>query len=261
MKIRPPAVAGTFYPGEPTALRTRVLELMTAARPGQTGPLKALVAPHAGYVYSGPIAASAYAALEQSSAPVSRVVLLGPAHRVAFRGLALPSATHFETPLGLVSLDLGAGAALADLPQVRTFDRAHAEEHGLEVHLPFLQEVVGELLLVPLVVGEATAQEVAEVLARLWGGEETLIVVSTDLSHYLDDETARRRDQATAEIILQLGWDRLGEGDACGRFPLAGLLFEAARRGLQARLLDLRNSADTAGPRNQVVGYGAFAIG
>ncbi|MEQ8194650.1 MAG: AmmeMemoRadiSam system protein B, partial [Rhodospirillales bacterium] len=219
---------------------------------------KAIIAPHAGYIYSGPIAASVYARLKPLRGRIERVVLLGPCHRVAVRGLALSGADAFATPLGNVPVDKEAVAALAGLPQVSTFDATHAQEHSLEVHLPFLQEILGAFKLVPLVVGDASADQVAEVLERLWGGPETLIVVSSDLSHYLDYDTANRLDRETCAAIESLDFTRIGRDQACGRIPVSGLLALAKRRGLGVDTLDLRNSGDTAGPRDRVVGYGAW---
>ncbi len=256
-KIREPAVAGMFYPADENELRRTVDEFLAAAKPLAVEP-KAIVAPHAGYIYSGAVAASAYKALEKMAGRIRRVVLLGPAHRVAFHGLALSSADYFATPLGLVPTDKEAAEALSDLPQVRVFDEAHMLEHSLEVHLPFLQRTLDRFTLVPLVVGDATAEEVAEVLERLWDGPETLIVVSSDLSHYLDYDTARRVDQTTRRAIENLEPEAIGYHDACGRNPVNGLLLAARRHGLKATTVDLRNSGDTAGPRDQVVGYGAW---
>lgn len=254
---RPAAVAGHFYPGEGKTLADTVSSLLGVAQLGP--PPKAIVAPHAGYVYSGPIAASAYARLKPQAGHIARVVLLGPTHRVAVRGLATPGAAAFATPLGVVPLDQEALQGIADLPQVVASPAAHAMEHSLEVHLPFLQTVLGEFKLVPLAVGDATREEVAEVLERLWGGEETLIVVSSDLSHYLPYEAAKRVDGATAKAILALE-ARVNHEQACGATALNGLLVVAQRRGLAVELLDLRNSGDTAGDRSRVVGYGAFAF-
>ncbi|HHC71284.1 MAG TPA: AmmeMemoRadiSam system protein B [Thiotrichales bacterium] len=256
-RIRYPAVAGMFYPADPDELADQIRHFMAAAPKCPVIP-KAIVVPHAGYPYSGAVAASAYACLEQARGQVSRVILLGPAHRVPVRGLAASSATHFQTPLGAVPVDVAAVESLLDLPQVRVMDAAHAEEHSLEVHLPFLQMVLGDFAVVPLVVGEAAPGEVAEVLDRLWGGPETLIVISSDLSHYLPYEAARRIDSRTAEAIEELHPEAIGYDQACGRNPLNGLLLAARRHGLRAQTLDLRNSGDTAGPRNQVVGYGAW---
>lgn len=257
--IRQPAVAGTFYPAEPSALRALVTDYLAAASTEGVAP-KALIAPHAGYIYSGPVAASVYALLKPARGTIKRVILLGPAHRVAFQGLALPSSDFFATPLGDIAIDKQAIAALKDLPQVRVLDTAHATEHSLEVHLPFLQEVLGDFQLVPIVVGDASAAEVGEVLERLWGGPETLIVISSDLSHYHGYQTAREMDAATSRAIETLRFEDLGFEDACGRLPVSGLLYVARRRGLSVRTLDLRNSGDTAGPRDQVVGYGAYAV-
>jgi MEMO1 family protein len=260
MTIRPPAVAGSFYPDRADGLRAAVEGFLAGAQawPAERAP-KAVIAPHAGYVYSGPVAGYAFAALRAAATTVRRVVVIGPSHFVPVRGLAVPSATAFRTPLGDVPLDGAALAAIADLPQVRRADTPHRDEHALDVELPFLQLMLGAFALVPLVVGEALPAEVAEVLARLWGGEETAIVVSSDLSHYLDYGTAQRRDAATAAAIEALDPD-IGPDDACGHLPLGGFLIEARRRGLEALRLDLRNSGDTAGPRERVVGYGAWAF-
>jgi hypothetical protein len=260
--VRPPAVAGTFYPRGPKRLADEIDRLLETGAPAarETRTPKALIAPHAGIVYSGPIAASAFRLLAPARGRIRRVVLLGPSHFVPFRGLAPPSAGAFATPLGEIAVDREALASLADLPQVAERDDAHAREHSLELHLPFLQRALGEFSLVPLAVGLAEPEEVAAVLDRLWDGEETVVSVSTDLSHYLPYETARRRDRATAEAILALRGEAVGRDDACGREPLRGLLHAARARGLAAELLDLRSSGDTAGDRRQVVGYGAFAF-
>lgn len=258
---RPAAVAGLFYPADPALLAREVTAMLRAvpamAVAGEN--IKALVVPHAGYVYSGPIAATAYAALAQAATRIRRVVLLGPAHRVAFHGLALPDADAFETPLGIVPLDAGAMRALANFPQISINAAAHAREHSLEVQVPFLQTVLGEFSLLPLVVGMATPEQVAELLERVWGGDETLIVISSDLSHYLPFAAAQTHDRQAAQTILQLQ-STLDHEQACGATPLNGLMLAARRRGLKPHLLDLRNSGDTAGPRDGVVGYGAFAF-
>lgn len=258
-KTRHPAVAGMFYPDDPAELRKVIGRFLAAVN--STGPVpKALIAPHAGYIYSGPVAASVYARLAPLRGTVSRVVLLGPAHRVGFRGLALSGADYFLTPFGQIAVDRTAAQTLGDLPQVRVHDAAHAEEHSLEVHLPFLQELLGDFRLVPIVVGDASPEDVAEVLERLWGGPETLIVVSSDLSHYHDYATAQKLDRATSQAIEGLRYEDIGYEDACGRTPVGGLLCYARRHGLKARTLDLRNSGDTAGPRDRVVGYGAYVL-
>jgi hypothetical protein len=258
-QIRSAAVAGAFYPGSARELSAMVRRLLDDAGTPGTGPApKAIIAPHAGYIYSGAVAASVYARLKPLRGRIDRVVLLGPCHRVAVRGLALSGADAFATPLGDVPVDKDAGAAIADLPQVRTVDATHAQEHSLEVHLPFLQEVLGAFTLVPLVVGDASAEEVADVLERLWGGPETLIVISSDLSHYLDYDTASRLDRETCSAIEALDHTRIGYDQACGRIPVSGLLAVAKRRGLSVTTLDLRNSGDTAGGRDRVVGYGAW---
>jgi AmmeMemoRadiSam system protein B len=257
---RPPAVAGLFYPAHPAELSAGVRALLQAA-PVAAEPRipKALIVPHAGYVYSGPVAGQAYARLRPLAGRITRVVLLGPVHRVPVRGLALPQTTVFATPLGEIPLDTEAMAALADLPQVVISEPAHAQEHSLEVHLPFLQTVLGAFRLLPLAVGDASATEVAEVLARVWGGAETLIVVSSDLSHYLPYLEAQRTDRETVRHILALRPD-LDHHAACGATPVNGLLEFAGQHALQAELIDLRNSGDTAGDRSRVVGYAAIAF-
>ena len=262
MSIRPPAVAGAFYPGVAPVLEADVARLLADAEPpaGRGALVKALIVPHAGYPYSGPVAASAYALLRDGEARVRRVVLLGPAHRVPVRGLAASGADAFETPLGVVPLDREGLEALRDLPQVVVSDEAHAAEHSLEVQLPFLQRVLGDFVLLPLVVGDASDEEVAEALERVWGGDETLILISSDLSHYHDYATARSLDAATCRAIERLDAAAVDWESACGRVPVRGLLGAARRHGLEPRTLDLRSSGDTAGDRDRVVGYGAWAF-
>jgi len=257
--IRQPAVAGMFYPADPRELQAMLNGFLAEAEAAGPPP-KALIAPHAGYVYSGPVAASVYARLAAARERIQRVVLLGPAHRVGFLGLAASGADVFRSPLGDVPIDREAVASLADLPQVHLLEEAHALEHSLEVHLPFLQAVLGEFSLVPLVVGDAGAEEVAEVLERLWGGDETLIVISSDLSHYHDYTTAQRMDRATSKAIEEGRAGDIGYEDACGRNGILGLLAAAKHHGLHGHTVDLRNSGDTAGPRDQVVGYGAYVF-
>ena len=259
LSVRPPAVAGLFYPAEPATLERSIEQMLGRApsRPGATP--KAIIAPHAGYVYSGPIAANAYALLAPARDVIKRVVLLGPTHRVAVRGLALPGVDRFATPLGTVDLDKEAVEALRDIPCVGVSAEAHALEHSLEVHLPFLQTVLSEFRLVPLAVGHAGADEVARVLDRLWGGPETLIVVSSDLSHYLSYREAQSVDRATCDAILGLRTD-IDHDQACGATPVTGLTLTAQRKELKPELIDLRNSGDTAGDKNRVVGYASFAF-
>jgi AmmeMemoRadiSam system protein B len=252
-RVRRPAVAGTFYPSGGPALRSAIADCAARAVPSiPPARPKALIAPHAGYMYSGPIAATAYGTLAPWRAAVHRVILLGPSHHVALRG--------FLTPLGPVPVDAGAVLALQELPFVRCRDDAHAAEHSLEVHLPFLQVALDRFRIAPLVVGDATAVEVAEALDNVWDGDETLIVVSTDLSHYLPYERARAIDAETGESIRRLDIRAIDGSRACGYRALNGLLTAAAQRGLAVTSLDQRNSGDIAGARDRVVGYGAYAL-
>jgi len=257
--IRPPAVAGIFYPADARQLAHDVQTYLaeTAALVALTP--KALIVPHAGYIYSGAIAASAYAALKGIAPRIRRVVLLGPTHRFAVQGLALPDADAFDTPLGRIPLDKEAVRAISDLPQVDVSSAAHEQEHSLEVQLPFLQNVLEDFTLLPLAVGMATPEEVAEVLEIVWGGDETLIVISSDLSHYLPYAAAQIVDAKTADDIIHLR-QPIGHEQACGGTPISGLLIAARKHHLQPHLLDLRNSGDTAGSRDRVVGYAAFAF-
>lgn len=257
--FRPPAVAGSFYPGDPAALAASVDRLLAAFPATSGAPPKVLIVPHAGYIYSGATAAAAYAKLLPLRQKIRRVVLLGPTHRVAVSGLALPASAAFATPLGEIRLDIEAMAQVRDLPQVVVSDRVHAQEHSLEVQLPFLQRALDDFSLVPLAVGDAAPESVAEVLERLWGGPETLIVISSDLSHFLPYAAARQVDRDTCQQILHFATD-LEPTQACGAFPLNGLLLAAGRRDLQPELLELCNSGDTAGDRQRVVGYAAFAL-
>ena len=257
--VRPAAVAGKFYPSSAAMLLREVEQMLDSASQKQQLRPKAIIVPHAGYVYSGPVAASVYAALSAMRGTLQRVVLLGPTHRVAVDGLAVPSSTAFATPLGNVPVDRQAIAAIEDLPQVLVHDGTHAQEHSLEVQLPFLQTVLGEFSLLPLAVGQASPEAVAEVLERVWGGEETLIVISSDLSHYLPYDVARRIDARTAQHILDLD-PTIDHQQACGATPVNGLLLAARLHGLHGQMLDLRNSGDTAGDKARVVGYGAFAF-
>jgi MEMO1 family protein len=259
--VRPAAVAGMFYPASPGALEAQVRAyLEQAPRPAEPAARpKAMIVPHAGYVYSGPIAATAYARIAAAREDIRRVVLLGPAHHVRLRGLAVPTADSFATPCGEVEVDRAAVARALDLPQVSESDRAHALEHSLEVQLPFLQALLSKFRLVPFAVGDAAAAQVAEVIDLLWGAAETLIVVSSDLSHYHSYDQARSLDRSSAQTVVELS-PTLDHTQACGALPINGLLTVARRRGLRPELLDLRNSGDTAGGRVRVVGYASFVF-
>jgi AmmeMemoRadiSam system protein B len=257
-RARPPAVAGLFYPDDPYELRAIVQRYLDAAPPPAARP-KAIIVPHAGYVYSGRVAATAYRQLVGLEPPIERVILAGPSHRVPVQGIAVSSVAAFETPLGSVPLDVATIHRLLELPQVQSSDLPHRMEHSLEVQIPFLQMTLGDFSLVPLAVGGVTPSAFAEVLDACWGGPETLVVISSDLSHYRDYDAAREIDTATAQAIVEQRGN-LHDEQACGCRLLNGLALVARRHQLEVRALDLRNSGDTSGDRSRVVGYGAFAL-
>ncbi len=267
-QIRPCAVAGRFYPSDPAVLQQDVDHYVQPDRPGPDfdRPIKAIIAPHAGYIYSAPIAGSAYRCVVDLRGKIRRVVLIGPAHYVAFSGLAVSSADIFETPLGNIAVDTECVHKLVDSQIVNIHDEAHAPEHGLEVHLPFLIHCLADrnsgvdFSLVPLLFGDVSYEHTSDVLDPFLDEPQTLIVVSSDLSHYHDYESARRLDRETADAILAGRGDVITSSRACGHNAIRGLLSCVNSRGLRVTELDLRNSGDTAGPRDRVVGYGAFAI-
>lgn len=261
MRSRAPAVAGMFYSDKPQELAAAVRAFLAQATPPATPtPPKAIIAPHAGYIYSGPVAGTAYAALATRGKDIERVVLVGPSHRVAFDGVATSSANAFETPLGPVSVDREAVAALVKAGAAREFERPHESEHSLEVHLPFIKVVCPDARLVPLLAGDGDWRAVMKALALVWGGDETAVVISSDLSHYLDHASAQRVDSATAKAIERLAAGEIDFEQACGATGINAVLALAAEKKLLCTTLDLRNSGDTAGPRERVVGYGAFAL-
>ena len=257
--VRRAAVAGMFYPGEAGLLARQVDDFVARSPRGPERRPKALVVPHAGYIYSGPVAAAAYGLLREAAESIRRVVLLGPSHYVPLRGMAVPASSAFDTPLGRIPLDLAGIQRALTLDAVRLGDEAHLREHSLEVQLPFLQRCLGEFTLLPVVVGSCESEQVAELIESEWGDQETLLVISTDLSHYLAYERARETDRLTAEHILSLRPDLSGD-QACGCYALNGLLLAAQRHAMDVDTIDLRNSGDTAGPADRVVGYGAFAL-
>jgi AmmeMemoRadiSam system protein B len=256
--VRQPAVAGAFYSGNKGVLANDIKAFLDSTTPvkGQASP-KAIVVPHAGYIYSGQTAAIAYSHLVAGCKTIKRVILLGPVHRVSVRGLALPGADAFATPLGEIELDQAAIASISHLHQIVVSPTAHAQEHSLEVQLPFLQSVLDEFKLVPLAVGDTTPAEIAEILDILWGGSETLIVISSDLSHFLPYDIAQKVDSETVQNILDMKVS-LTHNQACGGAPINGLVLAARRHHLKPKLLDLCNSGDTAGDKNRVVGYASF---
>lgn len=259
-RVRPPAVAGLFYPEDPDELRRAVTGYIDACqRSTPARRPKALIVPHAGYPYSGPVAGSAYRLLRDSHAHIRHVVLLGPSHRVPLRGLAVPSAESFATPLGEVPLDTINRQRLRELGLVGISDVPHAAEHSLEVQLPFLQVVLEEFDILPIALGLSPPDQVARALEGAWNGGDTLIVVSSDLSHYHTSEEARQLDAEATHAILERRSD-LPDEQACGARAINGLMQVARRRGLVVELLDQRNSGDTAGDRSRVVGYGSYAV-
>ena len=256
---RQPAVAGTFYPANPKQLHQMLDGYLNDAENGAKVP-KAIIAPHAGYVYSGPVAATAYVRLKKAHDRITRVVIIGPSHRVAFSGLAVSKAQSFITPLGPIAVDREAVEIITELPFVDYLEQAHAYEHSLEVHLPFLQEMLDDFKIVPIVAGDASPEQVSQVIDALWGGDETLIVISSDLSHYHDYATAKQLDKATSEAIEHLQYERLAFESACGKVAVSGLIKLAREKSLTIKTIDLRNSGDTSGDKSRVVGYGAYVI-
>lgn len=256
---RPTAVAGLFYPTLPSVLAEMVNnDLAQASPPTETHIPKALIVPHAGYIYSGPVAASAYQYLSPIRHIIKRVVIIGPSHRLSFRGVALSSADYFETPLGAIPIDKAAQAKLADIAGVQILDLAHATEHSLEVQLPFLQQVLDEFTIVPIVAGDASPKLIEQLIATLWGGPETIFIISSDLSHYHDYHTAQQLDRSTSQDIIDLDFRAVDSNNACGSVGIQGLLKFAHQHPLKPFVIDLRNSGDTAGSKNSVVGYGAY---
>lgn len=254
--VKSPVVAGTFFPAEAEELRRKIRGYLNAAN-GDSVKMRAIIVPHAGYRYSGAVAASAYARIRDQRNAIHRVVILGPSHYLPFNGLAISGVATFSTPLGDVLVDAkGAEKALA-FSQVHLLNEAFEDEHAVEVQLPFLQETLGKFSIVPLLTGDATPDEAAEVLEALWEGG-TLIIVSSDLSHFHSERMARRIDHATARAIEECRPQDIGLEEACGHIAVKGLLKAARGRGLTARTLDLRNSGDTADISGKVVGYGAF---
>ncbi len=259
--IRIPSVSGAFYPAEPDKLASMIDRYLAMVSPrGDTPRPKAIIVPHAGYIFSGPVAATAYAQLRAFRDSITRVVVLAPAHRLPFRGLAVSDAKAFRTPLGDIPVDAETLKNLKQKPFVATLDAAFDGEHSLEVQLPFLQRVLANFTLTPLIVGHAEPEQVREVLEATWGGDETLIVISSDLSHFLDYDAARERDAKTTRAIEERNPAAIDFHDACGRIPISGLLLAAKEHHLAVATLDLRNSGDTAGSRDRVVGYGAYRL-
>ena len=258
---RPPAVAGMFYPGPASELEQSV-ELYLQQAPVEPLPKrpKAMIVPHAGYIYSAPVAASAYKLLQPFADEISQVILLGPSHRVPFTGIASSSAEAFDTPLGAIPLNRNSIDRINQLPFVVPYDEAHQQEHSLEVQLPFLQKVLSDFTLVPLVIGQASDEQVGQLIEYLWDEPGTLFLISSDLSHYLDYDTARQYDFATMKAIEQLEPQKIQYEQACGRTGIAGLLLAAKNHHLKVKTLDIRNSGDTAGSKDQVVGYGSWVF-
>ncbi len=260
MTIRPAAVAGMFYSDDPDQLSSDVSYYLQHAEASTKPAPKAIIVPHAGYIYSAPIAASAYRQLQSAKHKIKQVILLGPSHRVAFKGIATPDVDFFSTPLGNIKINQSLCAKAEALDFVHINPLAHAQEHSLEVQLPFLQSVLNEFELTPLVVGDCEPNDVAQLLELLWGDDETLIVISSDLSHYHNYTAAQKLDQKTSLAIENCQPEKISFEDACGRSPLNGLLTLAIKKHLKIDTIDLRNSGDTAGDKQRVVGYGAYVV-
>lgn len=258
--IRPAAVAGLFYPSNTLELQQQVQQYLTRNDIPQTPAPLAIVTPHAGYVYSGATAGVAWASVAARAESIYRVVLLGPSHRVALRGVATSTADYWQTPLGRIGLDKDAAEHLQLLPFVIASDKAHAREHSLEVQVPFIQTVFANATLLPLVVGDATPEQIASLLKPYWEDPHSLIAVSSDLSHYHDYRTAQQLDRQTSDAIEHFDIQAIGPEQACGCRPLCGLLKLAAEARCRITTLDLCNSGDTAGDRQRVVGYGAYVV-
>jgi len=258
-RIRPPAVAGLFYPDRPAELRDAVSDYLAQAPAAAAAPPKALIVPHAGYVYSGAVAAAAYSQIAHRRSQIRRVVLIGPSHRVYLQGMAVPTAEAFQTPLGVVPIDQELKARVLSHAQVAEADEPHASEHCLEVQLPFLQMLLDDFTLLPVALGSVAPPAVASMLDEVWGGDETLVLVSSDLSHYLPYDAARKLDSITIDAILRCDTHLTGE-QACGCIGINGLSQLARQRGLNIAEIARCNSGDTAGDRHRVVGYGAFAL-
>lgn len=256
--VRPNAVAGLFYPADAIKLSKHIAADMAACQTKQMFRPKVLIVPHAGYIYSGSVAASAYQYLQPFKATIKRVVLIGPSHRIPFEGLAISTTDWFETPMGLIAVDRQAESQIISIDGVQALEQAHAREHSLEVQLPFLQYLLDDFKIVPIVTGHASPQLITKVLDKLGGGTETLVVISSDLSHYLDYDSARETDTKTSQAIINMN-NRIIDGyHACGSVAINGLLLYARQHQLQGHILDLRNSGDTTGKRDSVVGYGAY---
>jgi len=258
--IRPATVAGSFYPENPDYLHSEVRRYLDAAPVPSGRPPKAIIVPHAGYVYSAPVAAQGYKALSQAKGVVTRVVLMGPTHKVAVPGFALSGAEVFDMPLAPISVDVDAVDKLAEREDAQVMDLAHAQEHSLEVQLPFIYEALGDVDIVPVLAGDCSFDQVADVLDELWGGDETAIVVSSDLSHYLSYDDCVTLDTVTTHAIETFSPEKINRPQACGRLPIGGLLKCAQQRSMKVKTLDVKNSGDTAGPRGQVVGYGSWTF-
>ncbi len=257
MNVRQPAVAGMFYPQDRLILEQTIKQFIAQAEQYNPPP-KALIVPHAGYIYSGYTAAQAYASLQSKSATIKKIVLLGPAHTMYFKGIAYDPATYVATPLGDIEQDTGLLAKISSLPYVYSLPQAHQKEHCLEVQWPFCQVLFNQFTLLSLVVGETEPEQVAELLELVWGGDETLIIISSDLSHYLAYNEAQKEDTQTCLAISTLNFESLIHHNACGFYPLRGFLHYARQHQLCGRLVDLRNSGDTAGSKERVVGYSSY---
>ena len=259
MKNKKADVAGLFYPAEPKELREMIEVFISNAKVAQNL-TRAIIAPHAGYVYSGPIAGSAYRALYSSKETIKNVVIMSPSHNISFDGVATHSADSFSTPLGDLHVNKEIKETISNLPFVKELDNAFIREHALEVHLPFIQHTLPQAKIVPLIVGHTYPEEIQMLLETLWPDPTNAFVISSDLSHFLSYVQAQKIDSLTAKQIEKLLYKEIHHEQCCGFFPLRGLLKFAKEHGLKITALDLRNSADTAGDKGRVVGYGSFIV-
>ena len=259
-KIKQADVAGMFYPGEEASLRQMVDGFIQKALSFDLRP-RAIIAPHAGYIYSGSIAGTAYKTIAAVRDQIENVIIMSPAHRFYLRGIALHMADAFATPLGNIPVNIGIVKKIKQFSSVQWEERSFIQEHGLETHLPFIQRAFKPgIKIVPMIVGECQESEVAEILESVWEDPRNFVIISSDLSHFHSYADAKKLDRNTVDLIQNLDSQSLDTEFACGHYPICGLLNLARNRKLKIKALDIRSSGDTAGSKESVVGYGSFAV-